>query len=268
MNLPVTDREVYVRNPLAEVWAQLRFPPILRIETEIPAEFQDKIRGTYALYQRALPAGELPPKVPAAIRNLIQGIGAAAGPVQHVFESQDHDWSVVLSRECLSVKTVSYSRWEEFRDRVSIVAGAFVDIYRPSAYSRVGLRYVDVVRRSILRLNDVSWSELLRPEIGGELTASEFGEDIDSMSRQLHCKLDGDNGFLTLKTGIALAEPGAGGGPKEKCFLIDSDFHTHRPTELNNVFATLDAFHRASGNLFRWAILPRLRDALGPQPLQ
>jgi uncharacterized protein (TIGR04255 family) len=106
---------------------------------------------------------------------------------------------------------------------------------------------------------------LLKPYIAGELAAPEFGDNIDSMSRRLHCKLEGVKCFLSLKTGIALAGPK--NAYREKCFLIDSDFHTHTSTETANVTGTLDTFNRCSGNLFRWAIQPRLRDALGPQPL-
>lgn len=266
MALPETDRELYRHNPLAEVVAELRFPPILRIEAESPAQFQEAIRESYPFYRQVMTAGQLPPNVPAPVRNLIQSMGAAAGPVQHLFEAHDRTLSIVLSREALILKTSSYARWEDFRSRLDRLRATFERQYQPISYTRVGLRYVDIVRRSILGLNDVPWSDLLKPHIAGELSADEFGENIDSMSRQLHCRLQGEDSFLALKTGIALAEAGTPGGIKEKCFLIDSDFHTHRPTELTNVMAVLDTFNRASGNLFRWAIQPRLRRALDPQP--
>jgi len=270
MPLPETDREHYRRNPLAEVASLLRFPAILRIESEPPAQFQDAIRNAYPLYRQIMAAGQLPPDVPAPVRNLIQGIGAAAGPLQHVFEAQDKTWSIALWREGLVLKTTAYTRWEEFRNRTGRLRDTFVSLYRPASFTQIGLRYVDIVRRSVLfPPNDLPpWSELLKPQIAGELAAAEFGENIDSMSRQLHCALGGENCFLTLKTGIARAEAGVQDGVREKCFLIDSDFHTHRPTELANVTATLNTFNRAAGNLFRWAILPRLRQALQPQPLE
>jgi uncharacterized protein (TIGR04255 family) len=262
MALPDSNREIYSRNPLAEVTAQLKFPPILRIEAEAPAQFQDSIRERYPMYRRVMAASQLPPDLPAPVRKLIQSMGAAAGPIQHVFETQDRKSTIALSRESLSFKTISYTRWEKFRDQLELVRGTLESVYRPAAYSRLGLRYVDVIRRSILGLEAVSWAELLNPSIGGALTAPEFGDAIDTASSELHCKLHDDNCFLSLRTGIALAEP-----TKEKCFLIDCDFHTHRRTDLPHVTATLNTFNRASGNLFRWAIRDRLRDALQPQPL-
>src|SRR5437867_4931087 len=264
MAFPESNREIYNRNPLAEVTAQLRFPSILRLEAEIPAQFQDAIRDRYPIYRRELAAGQLPPDVPPSIRNLIQGMGAAAGPVEHLFGTQDQTAGVpvshvALSREALTFKTTAYTRWEEFREQLERVRAAFEQIYRPSSYTRLGLRYVDIIRRSKLELDDVAWGELLNGSIGGELSASEFGQKIDSAQRQLHCELNGDNCFLTMRTGIALAEQATRGAAREKCFLIDCDFHTHRPTEIGNVASTLNTFNRASGNLFRWAIRPRLR---------
>ena len=44
MPFPVTKRIIYKKNPLVEVICQLRFPPILSIDTEIPARFQGAIK--------------------------------------------------------------------------------------------------------------------------------------------------------------------------------------------------------------------------------
>jgi uncharacterized protein (TIGR04255 family) len=274
MAVPESNREVYRQNPLAEVVADLRFSPILRIESEPPAQFQEAIRDRYPQYRRVAAASQLPKDVPAPVRSLIEGVGAAAGPVYHYFGTQDQDERtripvtyVTLSRESLQFTTRAYRRWEEFRAGFDHVRAAFEQVYRPGSYTRIRLRYVDVIRRSRLGLENVSWAELLNPSIGGELAAPEFGENIDSASRQLHCKLEGEDSFLTLKTGIAPTQPNNAVASKERCFLIDGDFHTHKRMELQNVTAALDSFHRASGNLFRWAIRPRLRDALGPEPL-
>lgn len=261
MALPHTNRVIYSRNPIAEVTAQLSFPPILRIEAETPAQFQDAIRDRYPLYRRVTASGQLPANLPPQVRNLIQGMGAAAGPIQYLFESQDRKSVVTLSRELLSFKTISYTRWEAFRDELESLRASLEPIYRPASYGRLSLRYVDIIRRSILGLDNVPWTDLLNPSIGGELTAPELGERVDSSSSELHCKLEADC-FLRLRKGIALAEPA-----KEKCFLIDCDFHTHERTELADVTTTLNSFNRAAGNLFRWAIQDRLRDALQPQPL-
>jgi uncharacterized protein (TIGR04255 family) len=192
----------------------------------------------------------------------MQGMGIRSGPIRHLFEAEDRTWQVALTRETLELRTTVYRRWEEFRDRADKLRKAFEQTYKPTFYSRVGLRYVDVVRRSLLELEGTPWSELLNPYVAGELSAPELANRIDSVSRELHCRLEGDNCYLTLKTGIALADP-----EREPCFLIDSNFHTHKRMETADVANVLDTFNRTSGRLFRWSIQQRLHDALEPEPV-
>jgi uncharacterized protein (TIGR04255 family) len=261
MAFPETTRVIYRKNPLAEVAVQLRFPPILKIDAESPAAFQDVIRLDYPRYS-LLPSGNpMPANIPPQIRNLIQSMGIRSGPVRHLFEAEDQKWQVVLNRETLELRTKVYRRWEEFRDRVSKLRVAFEQVYRPTSYSRLDLRYVDVVRRSLVGLAGIPWSELLNPYVAGELSAPELASGIDTVTRELHCRLEGDNCYLTLKSGLARADP-----EREACFLIDSNFHTHERTEIPNVASVLDTFNRTSGRLFRWSIQQRLHDALEPEP--
>ena len=84
MDFPESDRVIYRKNPLAEVAVQLRFPTILKIDSESPAAFQDIIRSDYPRYSQAPVNASLPPNIPPQIRNLIQGLGVPAGPM-HTF---------------------------------------------------------------------------------------------------------------------------------------------------------------------------------------
>jgi uncharacterized protein (TIGR04255 family) len=262
MAFPESQRVLYERNPLADVTLQLRFPPILKIESQPPAAFQDAIRGNYPQYRQVMQTGSLPAGMPPPLKQLIQGMGVQPGPLQHVFETEDKKWRVSLTREAVELKTSAYIRWEHFRERADAIRAAFEEAYRPAYYGRLGLRYVNIISRTTLGLDSTPWSELLKPHIAGELSISELAERIDSASRQLHCQLENANSYLTLKTGIALAEP-----TKEKCFLIDSDFHTHKSTEVARVPDVLNSFNRYSGRLFQWAIQQRLHAALIPKPL-
>jgi uncharacterized protein (TIGR04255 family) len=267
MPFPETRRVIYRRNPLAEVAAKLRFQPILKIDSEAPAQFQDQIRLEYPQYAdnsavSGFPSAAFPPEMPPQFAALIQGLGGGrTGGARHQFSSQDGKWHVVLTRESLELGTSAYTRWEEFRDRFVKVSSAMERSYTPPAYSRIGLRYFNVIRRSALKADNVPWSELIQPYIAGELSTTELAGGIDSASRQLHCRLGEDNCYLTLKTGLALAEP-----TKEKCFVIDSDIHTHGLTETTSGIPTLNGFNQKSRLLFRWCIRERLHDALDPTP--
>jgi uncharacterized protein (TIGR04255 family) len=261
MIFPNSERVIYRKNPLAEVSAELRFPPILKIDSSPPADFQDEIRSEFTSYQQSRESINLPPTAPQAVQNIFKSIPINSGPTNHLFTTDDKKLQVVLTREKIALKTISYARWEDFQACFEKVRSVFERIYRPNAYSRVSLRYVDVIRRSILGLEAVPWSDLIDPAVGGALTSPELSVGIDSASSECHCELDDNNCFLTLKTTIVLAE-------KERCFVINGDFHTHSQTEAKNVGHTLGVFNRQAGRLFRWAIKKQLHDALQPTPLK
>lgn len=64
MLFPESERVIYDQNPLEEVICELRFPQILRIESEAPAAFQDRVRGEYPLVNKRTPLNlGLPPEV-------------------------------------------------------------------------------------------------------------------------------------------------------------------------------------------------------------
>ena len=54
MPFPEKQRVIYKKNPLNKVICQFRFPPILRIDSEIPSSFQDSIRSDFPLYQEKI----------------------------------------------------------------------------------------------------------------------------------------------------------------------------------------------------------------------
>ena len=53
MPFPEVKRIIYKKNPLDKVICQLRFPTILKIEKEIPAEFQERIRKEFPNYSES-----------------------------------------------------------------------------------------------------------------------------------------------------------------------------------------------------------------------
>src|SRR5690242_14515855 len=64
---PASPRYHYERAPLVQVVCQLRFPPILRIEAEPPAAFQERIRAIFPLVEQVgavnLPGAQIPPEM-------------------------------------------------------------------------------------------------------------------------------------------------------------------------------------------------------------
>ena len=177
MPFPEVPRVTYAKNPLMKVLCQLRFPPILKIDSEIPVNFQDKVRNDYPFYQEKSlnePPAEIKGQLPTEFVKRMFGNGSK----RYEFTSADKQWTVTLTKEFLALTAHDYKRWEEFTDHFELPLNIFIDEYSPSFYSRIGLRYQNVIRKSILGLQDAKWSELLKPYIAGVLAAPDVEEEF------------------------------------------------------------------------------------------
>jgi uncharacterized protein (TIGR04255 family) len=258
MPFPDSQRVIYNKNPLTEVICLLNFPAILRIDSEVPADFQGKIQKKYPIYQDSQPNLKL-----NFSQELAQVVGNTlslkSGRATYQFLSEDKKWRVVLTRDSLSLSTVEYKRWEDFKEHLEIALNAFLEVYQPAFFSRLGLRYRDLIERSKLGLETASWSELLSPPIAGELSAPEIVDRITHCVNQLTISLDDNGSMVLLNHGLV------GNENAEDLYIIDSDFLTEEKTEVQNVIEKLDYFNKFSGRLFRWCISEKLHNSLEPQ---
>lgn len=263
MAFPESPRVIYSKNPLIEVICQLNFPAVLRIDSELPAKFQEALRAVYPIFneeQAATLRIDLPtqPKVQA------EQMPLRANRTVYRFVSEDTDWTVTLSRDSFAVSTKSYRTWNDFSEHFELPFHALIAEYRPVFFSRIGLRYRNVINRAVLGLDGSPWSELLQPPIAGELSSPELAGKILSSVNQLNIALDHEGSLVLMNHGLLDRD---GSNQTEKfSYLIDNDFSTTRKTEVNDAIDRLNYFNRFSGTLFRWCISTRLHDALGPEP--
>jgi len=262
---PLTDRAVYANNPLEEVICQLRFPPILKIGVEPPAAFQERIRKRYPLYEHD--AGGAP-EIPRTIANLLEEL-RVPNPIvgfttpRHKFSTADDKRSVVLTNDFLALTEKGYERWERLRDEIHFSEQQFRDEYAPEFYTRVGLRYRDRILRSKLGLENVGWHDLLNHELTGLLGDERFAGLIRSARAEVELTLPNlEDARLNLRYGLQPPR-----NEQEASYVIDADLYVHGRYKTEYAFKILDNFHTIAGNLFRWAISGRLRDALGPRRL-
>jgi uncharacterized protein (TIGR04255 family) len=260
MAFPEVERVIYGKNPLEKVICQLRFPPILKIEAAPPTEFQEKIRDRYPHYSVKNTAA-LPVEVPGDLGKLIT-LNFPASGTAHEFESRDRKWKVSLTKAFIALSCDSYTRWEDFKEHFHGSLTALEELYKPSFYERIGLRYRDVVRRSTLSINDVPWSELLQSWIIGVAGRHEVGVDVQEIAGVFLVRLPNDVGTVRVRHGIALDQES-----KERCYLIDADFFDESQTELSHALDKLDSLNRQSRYLFRWCITETLHRAMDPRPV-
>lgn len=266
MLFPITQRVVFKKNPLVEVICQLRFPSILQIASEDPVSFQNTIRAVYPLYEResgGLPLQEPLPKELSAIMREFQFMGHKETPV-YKFITADSSRFISLSPDFLAVTDRNYRRWEEFSTEVMSAQAALENIYRPAFFTRVGLRYRDIIDKDKLGLKDEPWESLINSSLISLLGAKEIGESVHEISTTVLLKLDEvDGGLLRLRHGLVRRPDSS-----EQAYRIDADFYTEERRNDKDVPTTLNAFNQLAGNLFRWAATARLREALEPVAIE
>ena len=251
------ERVLYDKNPLESVICQVRFPTILRVESEIPSNFQDLIRDKFPLFKESSEEEiTIPPEVAKVFG---RQLGEAMPGRNFNFSSEDETWQVSLTRDFLALTCRKYERWEHFRKQFEIPLSALQNVYKPSFFSRVGLRYRDVIRRSVLDLSGVPWGQLLNAHTAGELGDSEVRETIKSVKKELVFDLP-DSAQARMIQGLASSRG-------EQVYLIDTDFFTAQKTEVGDVWKRLGSFNRYARWIFRRCISDQLHHAMGPKPI-
>ena len=252
----------YGQHPLAEVICQLRFPEILSIQTNPPADFQESIRDRFPLYLRRQELSL--PKVTGIPGNL--SIQKNEPVINHQFATQDGVWRVNLTSKFISLTCSKYTCWEEFAAHLDGPLAAFFQIYKPAPFERVGLRYLNFISRFQLGLEGIPFSELINAPYLGPLAETDILEG--SVSR---CSVDCEMGIrggcrVKLHAGPGKVKRGNKEDPEIK-FIFDQDLYMNGPLQPNLIPGALQTLHSQAGTIFRGAITDKLHEAMEPKIL-
>jgi uncharacterized protein (TIGR04255 family) len=262
-------RSVYKKNVLVQVVCQLRFPRILMINEKSPAEFQERIRGDYPLFQVAVEqqqqiAMDIGGKEPLPTPRIFQSESVN----NYKFSSADDKWHVNLTSTFMALSTSSYDRWENFEEHLKKPLDALLEIYRLPFFERIGLRYVDAFKRSLLNLNDVPWTDLIEPFALGFMSDSEIGNTVRNQS--ITAELDIGKGAMaqinSAKGYIGDKNLGVLPSSADEAFIVDSDMYMLR-TNTDEIDAALAYLHDYSTRLIRLIITDKLHEAMEPSEI-
>jgi uncharacterized protein (TIGR04255 family) len=246
---------IYDKNPLEFVACEFRFPPVLKIELDLPVAFQEAVRGQFPLFKETVPLNLLPPEVMKLFPNI------ANQSRSYEFSSGDGIWTAVLSRGALTVVCKHYTRWNDFRLRLELPFKALMDAYSPEFFTRIGLRYRDVISRERLGLQGTPWGELLEPAMVGEFRAPLASLVIGSWHQVMY-RLSQEDAQILLQHGLQTLVPNG-----EPSYIFDTDFFTEKRKEATDVFELLKFFNKHAWSVFRSCIAEKLHNAMDPKPV-
>lgn len=246
----------YHKNQLGEVICQLRFPEILTIEANVPTEFQEAIRSAFPLYssRKETPApklvnGHLEPQQP---NNNYQ------------FVSEDGHWRVNLTSSFISLACNRYTCWEDFAKMLDLPLAAFIRLYRPAFFERVGLRYLNFISRKDLDLEGTPFRELIQSQYLGILADEEISETATGRAT-VDCELAIRGGCRAkIHAGPGLVKRGNVEN-KEIHFIFDQDLFMPGKVAVNLSAGALETLHSQADSIFRGAITDTLHDAMEPE---
>ena len=256
------DRYRYMAPTVIETICQLRFPAILSIGAQEPADFQERIRGDYPRYQ--LQHDRPAPRVVNA--NTPNPTVEAQKPINnYVFLSEDNRWKVNLTSGFIALSTVGYTQWEEFARRLDKALAEFIPIYQPAFFERIGLRYVNAVSRKRLHLEETPWSDLIQPAWLGVMAEPDVAEGTLSKCA-VDVEMALENGCRAkIHAGLGLL--GDGKRDPEVKFILDNDLSVTGNVKTPDLPETLQTLHGYADRIFRGAITSELHTAMGPEPI-
>lgn len=252
-------RTKYNNNILYGVIFQARFPQIIKISNEEPANFQDIIRKK-GFPETKIKSLSLPSGIP---KSLLKGIPGDFDD-EYIFLSEDEDWKVVLTKNFVALSCANYKNYEEFEEKLGTVLTVFCEEYEPAYFNRVGLRYQNIVNTEVLKdCKDIK--EFIPEHIAPELKKP-LGDEVSGFEKaiqfnDLHCianvrhsmgKISGLFGKYNLNDVYS--------------YIIDIDcFTEEKILEVNDVIKTSRGFNNDYvRNIFHWSITDKLRKAMGP----
>lgn len=241
----------YEKSPLVEVIFQLQFPTILSINSGQPVELQEKIRSKFPFFEEALqfPDGVVVKQEQKSPEDIFKN-------KNFTFISEDRKTRFNLTASFIALSTAAYTQWEDFRDYVDFAVPFFEEAYRPAFYARAGLRYIDVITRMNLGLQDKQWDELIQPHVLG-MAAKEHGvksyvseTEYETREKNVLTRAHVEFVHVNNQTEISL--------------LLDCDYYTTGNIKLDDRKETAERLHNASSHFVQTSITKELEQAMQP----
>ena len=250
----------YRRNQLAEVICQLRFPEILAISEKAPVDFQEAIRSEFPQFQRRQEAPA--PKITGVPGNMT--LQNQPATVNYQFSSADGIWRVNLTGKFISLTCSKYTCWEDFAGKLDKPLAAFIKIYKPAYFERIGLRYLNFISRNELELGMTPFRELIAPCYLGILAEEEI-QEISAARSSVDAEIALRGGCRAkIHAGPGLVKRG-GQQDKEVKFIFDQDLFMPGQVPVNLSAGALQTLHSQADSIFRGAITDTLHDAMAPE---
>lgn len=239
------------KSPLTEVICQIRFDPILSIG-EIPAAFQDQVRGRFPKFEWEQP---ITMQIPDP-QSESGSISVQVAPRTSKFSTATGHSTISLATNFAALSTSDYTVWKDFARDVQLMLEAAQTVYGPLSIVRVGLRYVNALSAEKLGLEGrQELLDLVNPSLLTPLGTTPWH---DFKSYQSALVIDDDENTLAFRFGSQEDTDGAN-------VFLDLDYFRESAIASGiNLVSLLEDFHQRIYLAFRWSIREGRLDVFKP----
>lgn len=254
------ERVEYNKNTLFEVVFQARFPQIMKISGEQqPEAFQEIIRQK-GYPELAIELPNLRTDVPEEIRKLVS---------QHKiysFFSEEGDWKVSLSRDFVALTSIgNYLNYAEFKQKLEDVLKIFEDIYNPSYFTRIGLRYQNIINNEVLASDAMDIRAAIPDYIAPELH-TDVKDDLVTFEKIIRFEDKNTKVNVTHAFAKVSGKYGKYQINDKESFFVDVDCFSEQKThKVTHAISQCDSFNKNIRNIFRWSIGDDIHKAMEPK---
>jgi uncharacterized protein (TIGR04255 family) len=180
------------------------------------------------------------------------------GVSQHTFKSKKGDWQVSASSLSIRLESLKYDNFEVFAQRLEQLIEWTATFRDSDFFTRVGLRYINLVPISEGSVQGWVNDALVAPLIAGRFgTPDRYIQEVGGFAAP---------GRYLFRHG--LVPEGSGASKGAPIYLFDFDFY-EETVEAERVVKLVQALHQQSFAFFMWAIGPKAVTAMGsstPKP--
>lgn len=151
----------------------------------------------------------------------------------------------------------------DFAARLDGPLAAFIQVYKPAYFERIGLRYLNFISRKELELEGTPFAQLLAPCYLGILSEEDVNEaattrnSVDAeMAIRGGCR-------VKIHAGPGMVKRSGQNDPEIK-FIFDQDLFLPGQLPVNLSTGALNTLHSQAYSIFRGAITQTLHDAMEP----
>lgn len=224
-------------NFLKQVVCEFRFPTLVDLGTQKPpVSLVKALRRDYPILDSA------------SEFTLSIGSPTAGTSRAHVFRASRGGWAVSLKDSSISLETKSYPGFKTFRERIAAVVAAASEIIDSDFFTRIGLRYINVIDHPHDPVRGWINSDLVAPLLSGSFRGvSDYGGKL---------QMTADDGGCLLQHGLKVATERA--GDISLNYTIDIDCYRNE-SPVSEAVGLVDNLHRQAFDIFDWALGPDAR---------